>query len=622
MAAPTYTTDLSTFDLCEAATGYGEFTGMDDGGTPEEQDIDDIIQGSYYVSAQCSLKSGELQSLYTDAGSGVTIPTDGAILMWFKFDAGGLLATYANGGVRAVIGASITNWDAWKAGGSDRTPNPAGGWFNYAINPLARTYDYRNGSGTGTTYQYAGMAISLTAAGPTKGYPFKIDGFRYGRASIIFEYGSSGDGYASFADAAAKNDANDATDGYNRWGLFSAYGGGYLWKGRMQLGTSTNALEMDDENAFILIDDTVNCTANFNTVEVNNASTVVTWKNIIFKALGTTSPGRLVMNANADMNLDGCQFFDMATFSFGGSGSEFLNSTFQGCGLITVNGGKLNGSKVLVSTVAADASAIDWDVNVDPDGYLDNLVVSEGTNAHHAIEFGSNSPASITIRGLDVGSDFAATNGQNNSTFHITDSNTGNSYTINCVGCSGNMTYKSSGASVTIVSDPVTVKVTVTDDQGGLIDNARVILKASDGTGPFPYQDSITISNSGTTATVTHTSHGMATNDKVEVKGAEYDDNTGIKQITKISDDSYSYTMSSSPGDGSVSGTITATFVALNGLTTSGVLSTSRVYATDQPVEGWARKSSASPYYKSGPLSGAVDSADGYSNTAVLISDE
>jgi hypothetical protein len=328
------------------------------------------------------------------------------------------------------------------------------------------------------------------------------------------------------------------------------------------------------------------------------------------------------MNNNADMNLDACQFIDMGVFTFGGTLSEFLNCIWQGCGLITVDGGKLNGSSILNSTVAADASAVDWDVNVDPDGYLDDLTISEGANSHHAIEFGSTCPASLTIRGLDVGSDFNAANGQTNSTFYISDASGGNSYTINCVGCSGNMTYKSAGANVTIVSDPVTVKVTVTDVDGELVSSARVHLRASDGTGPFPYQDSVTISNSGTTATVTHGSHGMATNDKVLISGAGYDANNGVHQITRNDDGEYEYTMGSSPGDGSVSGTIICTFVALEGLTVAGVVSTSRVYSTDQPVTGWARKSSASPYYKTGPLSGAVDSTDGYNNTAVLTADE
>jgi hypothetical protein len=622
MAAPTYTTDLSTFDLCENDGGtFGEFTGMTDGGSPDDTDTEDVIQGSYLTSAECKLKVSELQSIYADYGSGVTIPTDGAIFIWFKFDAGGILNTYDNGGVRIVVGQAATQWEAWKAGGVDKTPNPYGGWFNYAINPTARTYDYIDSgtTGTGTTYRFAGMACTLTAAGPTKGQPFKIDGLRYGRGSIILEYGSSGDGYATFADAAAKNDANDATDGYNRWGLFQAYGGGYLWKGRMQLGTSTNALEMVDSDVFILVDDVVNCTANFNTIEVNNASTIVTWTNVIFKALGTQSPGRLVMNANADMNLDSCQFFDMGAFTLGGTLSEFLNSTWSGCGLITVAGGKINGSNVLNSTVAADASAVNWNVATDPDGYLDNLTISEGSNAHHAIEFGTSAPTSITIRGLDVGSDFASTDSQNNSTFYV--ARTSGTVTISCVGCSGNMTYKSAGATVVIVSDPVTVSCTVTTADGTLVENARVLITAKDGTGPFPFEETVTIANSGTTATVTHTAHGMATNDYVVISGASLEANNGIFQITYIGVNSYSYTMSSAPGS-SPTGTIIATFAALYGLTNaSGYLSTTRVYTSDQPIVGTARKGSSTPYWKPGSISGTVDSSDGLPASAVLISD-
>jgi hypothetical protein len=80
--------------------------------------------------------------------------------------------------------------------------------------------------------------------------------------------------------------------------------------------------------------------------------------------------------------------------------------------------------------------------------------------------------------------------------------------------------------------------------------------------------------------------------------------------------------MDSAPGS-SPTGTITCTFVALYGLSNaSGIVTTSRVYSADQNVEGWARKSSSSPYYKPGPLSGTVDSADGFSTTAVLVIDE
>jgi len=468
--------------------------------------------------------------------------------------------------------------------------------------------------------RFAGIGMSLAAQGPSKGSPFKVDAMRYGRGTLIIEYGSSGDGYGNFADAADKNDANDATDGYNRWGLFQAVRGGYLWKGRMQIGTASNACEFDDSDVFILIDDVVNCTANFNTLEVNHASSIVNWDNVIFKALGTTSPGRMLVNANADLNLSSCQFIDMGAFTFGGTGSEFLSCIFMSCGLITVAGGKLNGSQILTSTVAADASAINWNVATDPDGYLDDLTVSKGTNDHHAIEFGTSSPTSITIRGLDA-SGFHASNGQNSSTFYV--ARTSGTVTISCVGCSGNMTYKSAGADVVIIEDPVTVKCTVVDTDGTKIQNARVLIKAADGTGPFPFDATVTIVNSGTTATVTHNSHGMATNDYVVISGASLEANNGVWQITKINDNSYSYTMSSTPGS-SPTGTIKCTFVALYGLSSAlGVVSTSRVYSSNQPITGWARKATTSPgLYKPGTISGEVDSSDGLTATAVLIVDE
>jgi hypothetical protein len=328
------------------------------------------------------------------------------------------------------------------------------------------------------------------------------------------------------------------------------------------------------------------------------------------------------MNHNADVNGDGCQFFDMGAFSFGGTGTELLNSIWNGCGQITVNGGKINGSKISDANIdgsTSDLGAVDWDLATDPDGYLDNLEITKGSNTYHAINFGSSIPSTMTIRGL-VASGFNAANNNYDSTFYFED--TSGTFTLNCVGCSGNMTYKSAGCTVNIVSDPVTVKVTVKTAGGTVIENARVLVKASDGAGPFPFEESVTIANSGTTATVSHTGHGMATNDYVVIEGASLQANNGVFQITVNSVDEYEYTMASSPGS-SPTGTITSTFVALYGLTSAlGVVSTSRVYSTDQNVTGWARKSSATPLYKTGTISDTIDSTDGLNYTAVMILDE
>jgi hypothetical protein len=114
----------------------------------------------------------------------------------------------------------------------------------------------------------------------------------------------------------------------------------------------------------------------------------------------------------------------------------------------------------------------------------------------------------------------------------------------------------------------------------------------------------------------------MASGDYVQIDGAGYQQNNGVHEVTVLNANTYTYDLSSYPG-ATVTGTITATFVALYGLTSSGYVSTSRVYPSDQPVEGHARKSSSSPFYKTAPLVGTVDDVNGYGPaTAVMILDE
>lgn len=300
------------------------------------------------------------------------------------------------------------------------------------------------------------------------------------------------------------------------------------------------------------------------------------------------------------------------------SGHTFNDSTISNSGAVVAPGTDIRGTSILSSTVAADASAIVYNSATDPDGKLDNTTFTKGTNAHHAIELGTSTPTTMTLRGITF-SGFNAANAQNDSVLHI--KRTSGTVTINTVDCSGTVSYKSDGATVVIVADPVTTSVNVKNSTGSNIQNARVFLKASSG-GPFPFEVTVTISNSGTTATVTHTAHAIATNDKVVIKGASHSQNNGAFTITKIDDNSYSYTMGSAPGS-NPTGTIKSTYVALAGLTDSnGNISMSRVFSADQPVTGWVRKSSAQPYYKESALGGSIDSATGYTANIILISDE
>jgi len=192
---------------------------------------------------------------------------------------------------------------------------------------------------------------------------------------------------------------------------------------------------------------------------------------------------------------------------------------------------------------------------------------TRGANTHHAIELGTSSPTEVTLRGITF-EGFNASNSQNDSAIHV--KRTSGTVIINAIGCSGTVSYKAEGTTtVTVVSDPVTASVTVKDLSGNAIQYANVFVKASDGTGPFPFEETVTeIVNSGTTATVTHTGHGMANNDKVLIKGASLQANNGVFSITVTGNDTYTYTMASSPGS-SPTGVIKATYVAIFGRTSN-----------------------------------------------------
>jgi hypothetical protein len=611
MAAPSYTTDLSTFNLAENSGTWNEFTNMLAGGLPDITDTDDPIQGSYMTSQTAKISAAALASISNDYGTGVTIPTDGGIFIWHKFDAGGILETYANGGVRIVVGSAIGDWKAWKVGGKDVTPNPYGGWKNYVIDPTL-SYDYTYGSPS-TTYRFAGMAICLTATGPTRGQPHKVDAIRFGRGEFRVNGGESAN-YATFPGMAAKNDANNGTDGYNKWGLLQAVQGGYLWKGLMTLGYSS-VVDFRDSNTNIFIDDTRKVGANFNKIEIRQSGSRVDWTGISFICTNpstTASKGRLEVIDDADVNLDSCSFVDMDTLIFKGN-STILTSIFRRCGLVTQNGAVFNGCTFdkpsgAVGLLSDDLNDID---NCD--------FISDDTG--HAIELTSaHLGTSKTLVNVNF-TGYAGSNGSSGD--EAIKNNSGGAVTITIDGGSVPSVYNVGASTTTIVTSARTIKVVAQKADGTKIQSARVLLRVSqDASGGFPYDDIVTISNSGTTATVTHTGHGMATNDKVQISGASLWQNNGVFPITWLSADSYSYTLPEAPGS-SPTGTIKASFVFLEGLTdANGELSVSRVIGANQTVIGWARKSSAAPYYKEGSLAGQVVTTGNLTLTAVLSPDE
>ena len=183
------------------------------------------------------------------------------------------------------------------------------------------------------------------------------------------------------------------------------------------------------------------------------------------------------------------------------------------------------------------------------------------------------------------------------------------------------LTIVNSGPNITVTT-PITVTITVQDAVAlTAISGARVLLLAAAG-GPANYQESVTITRSGSTATVTHTAHGLLSGAKVVIASANQDEYNGVKTITVTGANTYDYTVSGTPVT-PATGTILSTTVVLDGTTDgSGVIQTTTYdYVSSQPVAGKARKGTSTPLYQPALITGTISSS-GLSQTIYMIGDE
>jgi hypothetical protein len=309
---------------------------------------------------------------------------------------------------------------------------------------------------------------------------------------------------------------------------------------------------------------------------------------------------------------------------------SLTDSTVTECGTLdatkagTTNGADLSGSRILESAVAANTSAVIWNVNADPDGELDDMTFSIGAAAHHAIEFGTSSPLTMTLRNWAV-TGFNASDAQNDSTFHI--KRTSGTVTINVLSSTGNYSYRTDGATVVVNVNQVTTLINVKDNDGVNLQNARVLVEAANDSSDLPFENTVTITRSGTVATVSHTGHGLNTSDRVKIKGItdKTEDNNGTHAVATVANpNSYTYTTTDS-GSTNYTGTIKATGVLIDGLTdASGNISRDRTFldASGQAITGRVRKSTSSPRFKTADLSGTVNKDNGITLNIQLILDE
>lgn len=426
MAAASYTTDLTTLSTAQATTGWTEPGTWTAGGTPSAE-TDYYINGTVCVSK--TYNASGLGGLVYTAGAGVTIPTDGAFLAWQYYSCPNAIATEANGGIRMIIGSSTAAFKGWTLGGSDTYQY--GGWQNLAVNPTL-TADFTVGSPTATLLTFGWAINSVNAV--QKGNPFAVGVIRYGRCESRMNGGDLANGYATFAGYAAQNDSNS-----NRWGLVQAVDGGYLWQGLMVLGY-TSAVDFRDSNTQVLVANTKKVTANFNKIEVRNASSRVDWTGVSFLSLGTVSKGRFEMVDNADVNLDACTFTGMDTFVFQ-SGATVNDTTFRRCGIVTLGGAAFDGCTFdrATGTTAVTGTPAQTEL------VTNTQFVSSGTG--YALEI-TGTATSLTLTGNNF-TGYASSNGSTGNEAVYVNIASG-TVTINITGGGNTPSYRTAGATVIV----------------------------------------------------------------------------------------------------------------------------------------------------------------------------
>jgi len=475
MAVAAYDSDLTAANsgLVDEALTAGNWdessvSAWADGGT-ETAEANFYIQGTDCISAQFTKTGvGTLINDVNQFAGAFTVDTDGAILIWGFWASPASLATYANGGIRTIVGNTLGDFYAFKASGSDFEPNPFGGWYNYAVDPNTATADTTVGT-PDDTWSHVGIAINATAQ--SRGNPFAVDSIRVGRCTMEVTEGQAGD-YGTFIGMASFDDSSG-----QRFGVFQSVIGGYRWQGLMSLGLTGTLVDFRDSNANIVVANTPSVAAGFNKIEIHNTSSNVEWTSININAYGvndiiaaTNSRGNFEVVDNATLLFNTCSFTDMGTFIFNdGTNSNVINgTTFRRCDKLTTGGATIDGciidssfnATIAVTTASpSDAAKIS-----------NTEFISTGTG--NGLEI-TGTAANITLSGLDFTGYSPTVDADKAIYVNIA---TG-SMTINISGGSGvtaSSHVRTAGAIVTVSAD---VTVTFT----GMKDNTEVrIYKTSD----------------------------------------------------------------------------------------------------------------------------------------------
>lgn len=580
-------------------------------------DTDIFIQGTASVGAKTSnttqrfvdssLLAGPFNFTTTNAGE--------KIYGWVN----GLTPVQPDSGFSIVAGngTSEGEWDV----GPDNLYG--GGWINYVANPdsdftriNAGSWVTTNNPTQLTSVSAIGGKIHTTTSIMGNFNNALVDSYAVGTGYRIY----NGDGVSADATFQTLIDYEQQTA--NRWGAMRSSGGVLYLLGELQIGFGGQVTEFTDSNFTVVWNDVQLGTGFYKLQGVQGAGTTLILSNGILKA---ENPNQ---NSKVTFGLSGLTSATLTGVNISG-GEDILgdaNTTFTNCDMAsetyTLGAASLDACTLRPNQAANTAAILD-SANTFTNWTGNTKIIQTGTG--HAFEI--SSPGSVTFTDFTF-SGFGGTPGSNltpgsGAVDAAILNSSGGAVTINVIGGTNVSVRNTAGSTTTVVLNPVTTRVTVRDANTQVaIQNARVLAVASDGTGDLPYQESVSITRSGATATVTHTSHGLTTGDIAWIEGADQGEYNGAYSVTVTDANTYTYTVSGTPTS-PATGTITSTGGIFNGLTdVNGQIEDNRTWSSNQPLQIRARKGSVSPLYRGATLTDTVTTGAGLLTTLLLIPDE
>lgn len=534
MATPSYTTDLTDVVAGREHSGqWYEMSGYTGGGADTDE-TDYFIQGTGCVSQSMGGKTGVSVGLeYRHAAGDITAFTDNTDLFffWQVMLAGNAMDTFDQGGLRIYIGSSTGNTYGWKSGGSDFGRNPYGGWQNVAIDPQ-QTPDYTEGSPTASNYQNF-CSLTNMAAAVSKGNMHALDAIRYGRGEIIMTGGDATDGYCTFTELSAANDANDVSftadttnadatltniddtstlypglaisgtgipgsttiksitnsttvemsanatatntaetitaQPYNSWGLFQGQPGAYLWKGLLSFGQSGTAVDFRDSNANIVLDICPRVYTTFNKIEINNASSRVDWTGVNI----SSSTDTLQNSQGSFQVVDSAADVNFDTCVFTDLTTFIFGSGSTIDDTTFRRCGLVTQNDGAFNNCIFEESTASASILSDNPTDLDGCTfVSDGSN--HAIEIDTPGTYNLTNHTF---TGYASSDGSTGN--EAIYNNSGGAVTLNSSGNTGNLYVRNGTSATTNIVQSVDVKIDVQDEGNNAIEGAQVYLQKS-----------------------------------------------------------------------------------------------------------------------------------------------